>query len=480
LRLSARRPPNIVFVLTDDLSWDLVRFMPHVRALESRGLTFTRYVVTDSLCCPSRSSIFTGLYPHDTGVFTNTGPDGGFNAFRAHHLGKLTFAVALQQRGYLTSLLGKYLNGYEPGTLRVPPGWDDWHVAGDGYSEFNYNLNENGKLVHYGGPSNPANYLTDVLARRATSFIGRAAHAHKPFMLEVATFAPHDPYVPAPRNANDFPGLRAPRDPSFNRANVDPPSWLGVRKRLGPKMLRILDTAFRKRAQAVEGVDRLIAEVEAALREHGLAGDTYIVFSSDNGYHIGQHRLEEGKLTAFDTDIRVPLVVAGPGVPRGRTVSRLAENVDLYPTFLGLAGATPHHLVDGHSLVPLLRGRQEWNWRTAALIEHHGPDVDPTDPDYEKGKLGGNPTSYEAIRLVGATIARRPVSDAVYVEYRNGQREYYDIARDPYERVNVYSRLDAAQRAQLHGILRRLSNCHGPAACWTGEPLRTLVVKRRS
>ena len=242
---AAVQRPNIVFVLTDDLDWSLVtaQYMPHVIDLQRKGETFDHYIVADSLCCPSRSSIFTGLFPHDSGVYTNTGADGGYYAFTHHkpNLETRTFAAAMQRAGYLNSMMGKYLNGYgEPAmTTHVPLGWSDWHVAGNAYAEFNYDLNENGSVAHYGpGPppaGNAANYLTDVLAARATAFIDRASAAHKPFVMEVATFAPHRPYTPAPRNRNDFPGLKAPRDPSFNTANVNPPDWLGKRRNSRPR-----------------------------------------------------------------------------------------------------------------------------------------------------------------------------------------------------------------------------------------------------
>src|SRR5204862_7644826 len=147
-RPAAAQRPNVVFVLTDDLAWNLVRFMPHVQALQRRGTTFSRYFVTDSLCCPSRSSIFTGRFPHSTGIFTNMGADGGFRAFRSRGWESQTYATALQPLGYRTGMGGKYLNGYLPRN-GVPPGWTDWRVAGNAYAEFNYNLNENGAIVHY-------------------------------------------------------------------------------------------------------------------------------------------------------------------------------------------------------------------------------------------------------------------------------------------------------------------------------------------
>jgi N-acetylglucosamine-6-sulfatase len=205
---SATKRQNVVFVLTDDLSWNLVRYLPHVEQMRRRGLTFTRYSVTDSLCCRSRSSIFSGRYPHDTGVFTNGGSDGGFQVFSARGEERSTFATSLQGRGYRTGMVGKYQNGYLPRTLYVPPGWSEWDGAGNAYAEFNYNLNEDRRLVHYG--QQPADYLTDVLASKGTAFINSAASAHQPFILDLATFAPDAPYTPAPRRRR----LRGPPRPA--------------------------------------------------------------------------------------------------------------------------------------------------------------------------------------------------------------------------------------------------------------------------
>ncbi len=467
---TATKRPNIVFVLTDDLAWNLVtkRYMPHVVALEHQGVTFTNYFVTDSLCCPSRSSILTGLVPHNTKVFKNKGREGGYAQFVRRGLEQQTYAVAMHGSGYLTSLMGKYLNGYGKPvmTTHVPAGWDDWHGASNGYPEFNYDLNENGSINHYGGPppppGNAANYLTDVLSRRATAFVDRAAKARKPFVMEVASFAPHRPSIPAPRNANDFPGLQAPRDPSFNTANTNPPKWLGSRAPLTAAQVALIDRDFRMRAQSVEAVDRLLGNLEATLKARGMANNTYIVFSSDNGYHMGQHRLLPGKQTAFDTDIKVPLIVVGPGVPHNRRVGAFAENVDLNPTFLQLAGAKPTENVDGRSLTPLLHASRttKLRWRTAVVIEHRGR-VTAGDPDIDYGNLSGNPTSYEAVRLPGA----------VYVEYFDGEREYYDLHKDPFERHNVYAQLSATAKARLHGVLAPLTRCHGSgsSSCWRAE-----------
>jgi N-acetylglucosamine-6-sulfatase len=455
---AATRQPNVIFVLTDDLSWNLLRYMPQVQELRHGGTTFANYTVADSLCCPSRSSMLTGRFPHNTGVFTNSAPDGGFAVFHGRGEESQTFATGLQTAGYRTAMMGKYLNGYQPAAKLggtdpyVPPGWTEWDVAGNGYPEFDYTLNENHRLVHYG--HQPPDYLTDVIGRKGAAFIAASAAAGKPFLLETATFAPHAPYTPAPRDADSFPGLTAPRGPAYDTLPTDPPSWLAGRAPLTPAEQEVIDTGFRRRVQAVQAVDRMIGTLRSALRAAGVADDTYLVFTSDNGYHMGEYRLNPGKMTAFDTDIRVPLVVSGPGVPAGATRPEPVENIDLAPTFLTLGNAPVPSTVDGHSLRPLLGAAPASDWRTTALIEHHGPDNDPADPDHPT-KNSGNPTTYEALRTASIT----------YVEYANGDREYYDRRTDPYELHNTVTTLPAATLARLHLTLTELSRCAG-STCW--------------
>lgn len=449
--------PNIVFVLTDDLSNDLLPYMPHVQALRQDGMTFEGYFVSDSLCCPSRSSILTGNFPHDTGVFSNVGPDGGFHVFHARGEESDTFAVALRRAGYRTAMMGKYMNGYMGTTENpvpdtyVPPGWSEWDVAGNGYPEFDYTLNENGVLQSYG--HRPADYMTDVLAGKATSFISRAAGAQAPFFLEVATFAPHYSYIPAPRDAGDFPGLRAPRPPSFNALPRNAPGWLKHRAALTPEQIGQIDKAFRRRVQMVQAVDQMIGALEQSIADHRLSSNTYIVFSSDNGLHTGEYRLMPGKLTAFDTDIRVPLIVKGPRVPAGAKTGELAENIDLASTFAALGGTTLSG--DGHPLTRLLYGEPVPDWRNAILVEHHGADLRGIDPDFQQPP-SGNPRTYEAMRA----------SRFIYVEYRDGEREFYDLARDPFELDNLAAGLSTARLSHLHADLKQLEECHGAQACW--------------
>ena len=468
--------PNIVFVLTDDLSRNLVRFMPHVLAMERAGLTFEDYFVSDSLCCPSRASIFTGDFPHDTGVFSNFGPGGGFRAFYRHGDEQRTFPLALQRAGYRTALMGKFLNGYletaghghlsdgevtDVPARYVPPGFTDWDVAGWGYPEFNYTLNQNGVLHRYG--DQPSDYLTDVIARAGVQFINQAARDKTPFFLELASFAPHSPYVPAPRDSGDFKGLRAPRPPSFDVLPTHAPKWLAGHRPLTPRQIKRINSAFRRRAQSVQAVDRMIGMIEHTLAADGLSRDTYLVFSSDNGLHTGQYRLMPGKLTAFDTDIRVPLVVVGPGVPVGATTSAMAENIDLAATFTGIAGRSMR--TDGHSLLRPIHGQPTPAWRDAILVEHHGGPMSPLDPDFQQSP-SGNPNTYEAMRT----------GQFLYVEYADGERELYDLQTDPFELHNLARELTPRQLRQLHRDLSRLERCHGPGRCWAAMHIAPLAL----
>jgi arylsulfatase A-like enzyme len=456
---AAANAPNFVFVLADDLSSDLVPYMPQVRALQRDGTSFSRYVVTDSLCCPSRASIFTGRYPHSTGVIRNQPPDGGFEIFHPT-AERGTFATSLRTAGYRTALMGKYLNGYTPDGIvdgrprYVPPGWSDWAVAGEAYPGFDYDLlvaspGTAPRVVRHGRRAR--DYLTDVIARRGRRFIDDAVRSPQPFLLELAPFAPHDPYTPAPRDRKRFRHAKAPRDTLFDAPQLEgAPSWLPT-KGLTARQIAQLDRNFRKRVQSVQAIDRMLGMVRRHLRRLGVEQNTYVIFSSDNGFHMGQRRLMEGKQGAWDHDIRVPLVVAGPGVPAGATVSQLTSNVDLRPTLEELAGAPVTAQVEGRSLVGLLRSGFEPSWRDVTLIEHHGPPG-TGDPD-RQDHLEGKPPSYDALRF----------SDALFVVYANPRRppEYYDLETDPDERRNIYASLPPERQQELAGRLETMRTCVG-------------------
>ena len=449
---------NVVFVLADDLSMNLLPHMPNVQALAEDGTTFANYTVTDSLCCPSRSSIFTGRYPHNTGVFTNFGKDGGFHLFRQKQ--ELdTVATTLKNSGYRTGFMGKYMNEYQPAD-GVRPGWTDWAVGGNAYANFNYKLNENGTVKKYG--NKPEDYLTTVVQGKAVDFITDATEHKQPFLLEIATFSPHGPYTPAPQDKDLFPALTVPLTSAFNKHPENAPPYQAANDPLTPEEIATLDGIYRKRAQSVQSIDRMIGTLRAALSKAGIADRTVVVFSSDNGFHLGDHGLNIGKQTAFSTDVHVPLVIAGPGIRKGAVVDHLAENIDLRPTFEDFAGVAGSNTADGNSLVPLLRtGKPVGDWRQLSLIEHHGPKAfEPDaasaseDPDRQT-KKDGTPPTYTAIRTAEWT----------FVQYLDGTMEYYDRTTDPDEMNNIAGTLPAEQVKTLRARIETMEACKGGTAC---------------
>ncbi|MEU4580072.1 sulfatase [Nonomuraea sp. ATR24] len=494
----AERPkqPNIVFFLVDDMSADLLNYMDTVKSLATDGTTFSNYYVSNSLCCPSRASTFTGEFPHNTGVQTNQGADRGGHAAFAKHEGR-TYATELRKAGYRTGYLGKYINEYpaEAG-YQVPPGWAEWHVsAGGGYNEFRYRLTgyieeetPGRKPIVSGG-----DYLVDVLGRRAVKFLERSReHAPgKPFFLQVAPFSPHsrvnvkpgqkEPrFPPAYRDrpkkqwpAGQFPNgdcggvdcdtVDVTSLPAFDEDTSDKPAWVR-RQPIGPKLTKELRTDFRDRVRMVQAVDDMVERVLSALTP-AERRNTYVVFTSDNGFHLGQHRLVRGKSTAYDHDVRVPLLVKRPAAGRhGDLVTgAIAQNVDLFATFLDIAGVDParRDSRDGRSLLPLISGHRPKEWRDAALIEHVRPDPAAEgrpDPDADDLKRGnGGPPDYAAVRT----------ADELYVEYRGvAEPEYYNTAADPHQEHNDPGN---ARTAGLAEALDRLRDCGRPGKtdCWT-------------
>ena len=454
VQLTATDGANVVLILADDLSMNLIHAMPEVQRMMDDGLTFSNYFVSNSLCCPSRSSIFTGKFPHNTGVLANVGPSGGLRSFEDNGNPQHTFASALQERGYTTALLGKYMNGYHPGKHAPARGWTHWAVAGNGYFEYNYWLNHDGQMVRHGDADE--DYLTDVLSRMGNELI--RSNADRPFLVELATFAPHGPFTPARRDRDKFPGAKVPRTPAFGaRPGGDAPAWLRDVPPLTATDIHKLDEVYRKRLRSVQAIDRLIKRVRSTLEDQHIADKTYVIFTSDNGFHLGEHSLRGGKKTAFDHDIHVPLVVVGPGVPRGRRVDAIVQNVDLCPTFRDLGGLDNGEQLNGKSLVPFLRGHEPQDWRDAALIEHlreSGPD----DPDAQ-APFNADPPSYHALRR----------AHDIYVEYVGGAREYYDLRSDPYELDNIVRKLPEAKQRHLHEALAAMRTCKTARECWQSQ-----------
>lgn len=483
----SRERPNIIFIMADDLdtaypdgNW-LDNFPRLQELLADQGTTFQNNFVSISLCCPSRSAFLRGQYAHNNQIFTNMAPGGGFQKF--HNLGEEDSNIAtwLHDAGYRTILLGKYLNGY-PGNLGreyFPPGWDEWYSGQrNQYQQFNYDLNENGKIVSYG--EEPEDYLQDVIRGKATDFIRRAADGDQPFFMWMTPYSPHSPATFAPRHADEFPDAQAPRTPTFNQEDVSGmPSWVQNRSRLTAAQIRNMDALYRKRLQSMLAVVETIEDIIETLRATRQLRNTYVVFSSDNGFHMGQHRLTSGKNTEFEEDLHVPLIVRGPGVPAGRVLEHITVNIDLASTFADLAGVETPDFVDGRSLVPLLRRNPPplRRWRQAFLMEHGfvatGADgltpasvsasLEPPDPfDLTGGAPAGGPTLPPPFQGVHTR-------NLVYVEYlTTGEREMYNLDEDPYEQTSIAETADPRLVRRLSVWLERLSNCAG-AECRAAE-----------
>jgi arylsulfatase A-like enzyme len=468
------RRPNIVLILADDLDSRLgsTEVMSRMKELiADQGLTFRNASVTVSLCCPSRTTILRGQYSHNTQVFTNNGSGGGFEKVHALGLEASTVAVWLQAVGYRTALLGKYLNGYPENNRQrgfVPPGWDEWSVPNGGspYSNFDYRMNENGADVSYG--SSAQDYMTDVLSRKAVDFVRRSNG--QPFFLYLATYAPHGPATPAPRHQGRFAGATAPRTPNFDEPDVgDKPDWVRTAARLTRNEIEGVDDLHRKRLESLLAVDELVAALIDALQAAGRLDDTYVFFTSDNGFHLGQHRQTRGKQAPYEEEVRVPLLVRGPGVPRGRTLEHLVGNVDLAPTFAALAGAPAPDFVDGRSLAPLLGASPPpaSAWRQAVLIMHGEQDDDDDDRLSRLSPLLEPSDDRRSSALMPARgippFAGLRTTDFKYVEYTDGARELYDLRVDPYELQNLAG-AEAALADRLSSWLSALGRCAG-AGC---------------
>jgi arylsulfatase A-like enzyme len=434
-----QQEPNIVFILTDDLRYDDLEYMPRTRGLiGNQGMRFEKAFVSLAMCCPSRATIMRGQYAHNHGVWFNStkfSPDGGWRGYKNNGNERDNVATRLRGAGYRTGLFGKYFNGYDD-TRYVPRGWVDWFAMGAG-AYYDYDVNDNGTLRHYGSKS--SDYSTDVLNKQTRQFIGSSVALRKPFFAYVAPKAPHDSpsrlAIPAPRDRHKYDGERAPRPPSFNERDVtDKPPWIGRMPLLSDEEIAKINRRHQNRVESLQAVDDLVAQVVNKLDNAGVLNNTYIFFTSDNGWEQGEHRISWGKRRPYEESIHVPLLVRGPEVDAGSTTEKLVLNTDFLPTFTDMAGAKTPSYVDGRSLLPLLTGNPT-NWRTAILLE----------------------TRFEADAMSFSGI--RTSSESKYLVYGEGFRELYSLGTDPHELANGYDR--DGPPANLASRLRELKGCAG-------------------
>ena len=488
LPAAATAKPNIVFILTDDQDLQLgsLNYMPNLKSLVAdQGLTFQNGYVPLSLCCPSRTTILRGQFPHNHQIEGNSPPLGGFEKAYSLNVESATAATALHGAGYRTVLLGKYLNGY-PDTAPanyIPPGWDEWYSpsAGNPYSEYNYTLNENGTPVSYG--STPTDYMVDVLSAKAQDFIRRTVAAGpQPFFIYLATYAPHQPATPAPRHASLFPTVQAPRLPSFNEADVsDKPAYIQAMPLLTAQQIAQVDELYRQRIRSLQSVDEAIAALVSTLQSVGQLDNTYIFFTSDNAFHLGEKRMSAGKYTPYETDIRVPFMVRGPGVPKGGTMAHMTTEVDLAATWAEIAGASLPEVTDGRSLVPLLGANPPAgsSWRQAVLLEQFVSGNPLADPGFARlwsqGTYSGilePPDPQDIAEAAKPWPAHFGYTTGTYkyVEYDTGEKELYILPNDPDEVSNKAALANPVVMNTCSLYLSALKACAGDG-CRSAESI---------
>jgi arylsulfatase A-like enzyme len=465
-RAAAAPRPNVIVLETDDQTLAEMEVLPNVkRLIGDEGVTFDNNFDSFSLCCPSRASFLTGQYSHNNGVRGNAPPDGGFEKLDSSN----TLAVWLQRGGYYTVHLGKYLNGYgRNNPTLIPAGWSEWHGAVDPttYRYYNYTLNEGGTLHVFCATPQAACYQTDVYRDKANEIIRRRA-PEGPFFLWVAFLADHsgaprdsdDPAnlgtpSPAPRYKDRFKGTPLPQPPSFNEADVsDKPQMIRRRPLLAPRRIAAIQENWQQRRETLLAVDDAVASIVETLRSTGELDNTLILFTSDNGFFHGEHRVANGKVLWYEPSIHLPLLMRWTGdrsLPRGVHRSQLAMNVDDAETILDAAGVKAGRVEDGVSLLPL--------WRDGG--KELGRDL----------LIDNSPGAghFDGIRTLHFK----------YAEYANGDRELYDLRNDPYELQSQHANpAYEAIKASLAARLRRLVSCAG-ASCRVGPAVRFSALRR--
>ncbi|CAA9420730.1 MAG: Choline-sulfatase [uncultured Rubrobacteraceae bacterium] len=430
---TASDSPNVLLVLTDDQPATTVRHMPKLgEFVGERGLTFERAYLADPLCCPSRATILTGKYTHNHRITNNHHRKGGARQFREEGLHRDTIGTRLEEAGYATGYFGKWMNGYEG--RHVPPGWGRWFAfSGDLNRLDSYEVNADGQRRVFPREQNE----TDLLRKEAEDFV--RDHRDEPWMALVATHAPHGPYWPPERHEGSFDGVKLPRTPAFDEDDVSGKPEAYRRPPLSDQEKRQLRRSYEGKLEALQGVDDLVGGLVGVLKETGQLENTYVVYLTDNGYLLGEHR-HEAKGKPYEGSIRTPLLVRGPGVPAGESRGQIVANVDLAPTIAGWTGASPPENPDGRSLAPLLTSSPSGSWRKALLIEH----------------------------FVGSDWTGLRTRTHTYVEHEGGDKELYDMRKDHYQLENIHDRADDALLNTLEERLQDLKDCAG-AQCREAE-----------
>ncbi|XP_031549888.1 N-acetylglucosamine-6-sulfatase-like [Actinia tenebrosa] len=485
------KKPNIVLILTDDQDTILEGMSPMIKTkklIQEKGISFENMFVTSPLCCPSRSSILTGMYTHNHHAINNSVEGNCASNKWQRESEKQTMNTFLKAMGYGTLFAGKYLNQYgineTGGPQHVPPGWDKWYGLVGNSKYYKYTLSVNGKPeVHESDYKK--DYLTDVISRYATSFIQSRASSSSPFFMFLSTPACHAPFTPAPQYKDMFNTSKAPRTPSFDVAGGKTKHWL-IRQTPHPmakSSIDFLDNAFRNRLRTLLSVDDLVEQVVTMLDKTKQLQNTFIIFTSDNGYHLGQFSLPVDKRQLYEFDIRVPFLIRGPGLKANKTLQSPILNIDIAPTIIELAGGQAPKTMDGRSIVPLLNDSnveesQEDNkvkvhdaavkWREDFLVQHSGegkmkvegcpklePGFESCEPDCVCEDTWNN--TYSCLRKLSSS------QNFMFCEFRDKEvfMEYYDMTKDPHQLSNIAKKVNPRVLVPLHKRLEALTMCAG-------------------
>ncbi|KAI1074662.1 arylsulfatase precursor [Whalleya microplaca] len=462
--LSVLSKPNFVFILTDDQDLRLgsLDHQPLVKKhIAEQGTTFNKHYCTIALCCPSRVSLLTGKAAHNTNVTDVSQPYGGYPKFISEGLNDKYLPVWLQQAGYNTYYTGKLMNGFTISTFDSPSaaGWNgtDYLLDPQCYWYHNASMARN-----YGSPRYfPGNYSTDLVADAALGFLDEAIAADNPFFLGVAPIGPHaemrpslpntfDLPVPADRHKYLFQDLKVPRSPSFNTLRTGGVNYLASLPELNETELAYLDLFYRRRIQSLQAVDELVEGLVNKLSEHpDVLTNTYVIYSSDNGYHIGQHRLPPGKTCNIEEDINVPFLVRGPGVAKNTSYNRPTTHTDIVPTIFQLAGISLHDDFDGEPIPVTIESQS----KTTPKVEH--VNVEFWGKGIAEGTISNWTSSfanntYKHVRVVADDY------DLSYTVWCTNEHELYDLKTDPYQSTNLYGSTDDVSGYSIDKLISRL------------------------
>ena len=476
----AAEKPNIVLLLTDDQDLLLGGMSPMSRTLAflSDGAYLKNFFVNTPVCCPSRSTLISGRFPHN--ILYNESAKGHsppacmhMNASSSDFEEK-SIAMYVKKLGYRTGQFGKYLNppgveSYCKASGAAPmPGFDRWFTMCNDNRYYGNKMSDNGKLRTYG--DNPSDYLTTIIANATLNFMENSLKEKEPFFAYIAPHAPHVPATPAPQYENALPYMFAPRSPIYNYTATDHHGIMRLQSPMDPYQIAPqIDELFQNRWRTLLSVDDLMMDVVNKLEQHKQLNNTYFLFTSDHGFQLGQFNLPSCKLQPYEHDIRVPMFVKGPGIAKS-SPAFVAGMVDIAPTIITLAGGTPPDTMDGHSFETMIK-KSEWGsdkrastWRDKHTLEYWSLG----DVIRYQHYIDGPNNTYIGVRLVNET------HNYLYVEYyeNNNQRyftesavecELFDMSVDPYQKVNLHGtdKEDKNLVNELHSFLQQQLMCSG-------------------